>query len=453
MSHVASDVTSGNYCRPGRPDAPETLLRPPLPAADSAGPRACHICRPYPAQLAGRNAPELLCLAVRMIVAGALDQETEAGLARRLGVSGRHLRRLFIAHLGVTADSIARSSRAHFARRLLDETELPVTEIAFIAGFGSVRQFNRECRHVFRATPTEMRAGRNVTDGGLTVQLRTVGPLDWAATASFLAARAVPGVEQVDGLTYRRTIVVDGDAGVLELGPGSADQLLLRLHLPHWGSLTHVAARARLIGGLDDDLTDPVRSLATDPVISPLIAARPGVRIPGAWDVFEVGAAAIIGQHTGQHESAAVLGRLARHFGQHVPGLRSTGLTHTFPAPRALAQAESELSGIGLAGEQSATLSAYAAAVHQGELALDRGLEPGSLLRSLTAIRGLAASTANYIALRMGYPDAYPAGDPVLRQALGHLAPGHNVGTVQNWRPWRAYATAHMWAATSGAAA
>ncbi len=459
MSYVVSHVKTGIYCRPGCPDEPETLPRFPLPATEAAGPRACYSCRPYQlAEVAGRNAPELLCRAVRMIVAGALDQETEAGLARRLGVSGRHLRRLFIAHLGVTADAIARSSRAHFARRLLDDTELHVTEIAFLAGFGSVRQFNRECRHVFRATPTELRARRfsptrNVADGGLTLHLRADGPLDWAPTAFFLAARAVPGVEHVDGLTYRRTIVVDGDPGVLELGPGNADHLVLRLHLPHWDGLTHVAARARLIGSLDDDLTDPARSLAADPVISPLLAARPGVRIPGAWDVFEVGVAAIIGQHVTPQASLAALGRLAVRFGQHVPGLTSVGLTHTFPAPFILARAESELSGIGLDSEQAATLSSYAAAVHAGELALDRSAEPGSLLRSLTAIKGLAASTANYIALRMGYPDAYPAGDPTLRQALGHLAPGHTVTTVQNWRPWRAYATAHMWAAASGAAA
>ena len=456
VSYVGSHVSTG-IC-PACPDEPETSVRFQLPAAEVSRPRACYDCRPYRlAQTPGRSSPELLCRAVRMIVAGALDQETEAGLARRLGVSGRHLRRLFIAHLGVTADAFARSLRANFARRLLDDTELPVTEIAFIAGFGSVRQFNRECRHVFRATPTELRArrstsARNAPDGGLTLRLRTDGPLDWAPTAFFLAARAIPGVEHVDGLTYRRTIVVDGDPGVLELSPGNAEHLLLRLHLPHWEGLMHVAARARLIGSLDDDLTDPARSLAADPIISPLLAARPGVRIPGAWDGFEVGAAAIIGQHVTPQTSLAALGRLAMRFGQHVPGLSSVGLTHTFPAPCILAEAENELPSIGLSSEQSATLSSFAAAVHEGELTLDGSAEPGSLLRSLTAIRGLAASTANYIALRMGDPDAYPAGDPTLRHAFSHLAPGHTISTIQSWRPWRAYAAAHMWAATSGAA-
>ncbi|HEY2638326.1 MAG TPA: AlkA N-terminal domain-containing protein [Streptosporangiaceae bacterium] len=457
VSHVISRVPTGIYCRPGRADEPETGQRFPLLGTEAAGLRACHHCRSdVVAQPPGRNAAELLCRAVRMIVAGALDQETEAGLARRLGVSGRHLRRLFMAHLGVTADAIARSSRAHFARRLLDDTELPVTDIAFIAGFGSVRQFNRECRHVFRATPTELRArrsspARNAADGGLTLRLQSDGPLDWAPTAYFLAARAIPGVEHVDGLTYRRTIVVEGDPGVLELGPGNADHLLLRLHLPHWSGLTHVAARARLIGSLDDDLTDATQSLAADPVISPLLAARPGVRVPGAWDAFEVGAAAIIGQQVTPSASLAALGRLARRFGQHVPGLSRFGLTHTFPAPCIVARAQSELASIGLNSEQAATLSSYAAAVNGGELTLDSSAEPGSLLRSLTAIRGLAASTANYIALRMGDPDAYPAADPTLRHALSHLAPGHTFTTIQNWRPWRAYATAHMWAASSGA--
>lgn len=415
MSYVVSHVTTGIYCRPGCPDKPDSLLRFPLPAAaEAAGLRACRNCRPYQlAQRAGPDAPELVCRAVRMILAGALDQDTEAGLARRLGISGRHLRRLFMAHLGATPDAIARSARAHFARGLLDDTELPVTEIAFIVGFGSARQFNRECRQVFGATPTELRArrsspARDAADGGLALRLWAAGPLDWKPIAFFLAARAIPGVEHVDGLTYRRTIVVDGDPGVIELAAGDGDHLLLRVHLPRWAELTHVAARARLIAGLDDDLTNPARSLAGDPVVSPLLAAHAVGRIPGAWDVFEAGAAAIVGQHISPQAALAVLGRLARRFGRDVPGLTRFGLTHTFPAPGILAEAESELGSIGLNSEQAATFSSYAAAVHKGELTLDGSAEPCELISSLTAIRGLAPSTARYIALRMGDPAAYP---------------------------------------------
>ena len=186
--------------------------------------------------------------------ARALDEAGEACLAARLGLSARHLRRLFMTQLGITPDELARSHRAHFARRLLDDTDLSITEIAFTAGYGSARQFNRDCLRIFRATPSHLRAARSsparlAADGGLTLRLRPSAALDWEALAAFLADRAVPGTEHVDGLTYRRTIDVDGDPGVLELGPGGQGYLQLRLHLPHWAGLVHLVVRARRIAG------------------------------------------------------------------------------------------------------------------------------------------------------------------------------------------------------------
>src|SRR5438132_8881675 len=249
MEPFSAVVTTGIYCRPGcsaRPRAENVRPFTLAAAAESAGYRACLRCRPDRSpQLAFWTGPELVCRAVQLILGGALDRGTEADLGRRLGVSARHLRRLFRAQLGVTPDALARSARAHFARRLLDETDATVTEVAFAAGFGSLRQFNRTCREVFRASPRELRARRRardrlVADGGLVLRLPFEGPLDWDSLAAYFAARAIPGVEYVSGTTYRRTVVIAGDPGVLELVPGGDDHLLLRAHLPHWEDLIHL---------------------------------------------------------------------------------------------------------------------------------------------------------------------------------------------------------------------
>ncbi|MDQ3107971.1 MAG: helix-turn-helix domain-containing protein, partial [Actinomycetota bacterium] len=263
MQTLSAVVTTGIYCRPGcpaRPD-PRNVRRFELAAAaEAAGFRACLRCRPYreAASTGWTDAPELVCRAVQLIVQGALDDGTEEQLGARLGISGRHLRRLFATAVGATPDEVARSRRAHFARRLLDDTDLSVTEVAFAAGFGSVRQLNRACRDLFQSTPIALRARRRladrlVADGGLTLRLPFRGPLDWQALLEYFAARAIPGVEAVDLdlAVYRRTILVDGDPGVLEVTQGNDDHLTLRAHLPHWEGLIHVAERARRIFGLD----------------------------------------------------------------------------------------------------------------------------------------------------------------------------------------------------------
>jgi AraC family transcriptional regulator, regulatory protein of adaptative response / DNA-3-methyladenine glycosylase II len=372
---------------------------------------------------------ELVCRAVRMILAGALDQGDEARLAARLGLSGRHLRRMFLTHLGVTPDGLARSCRTHFARRLLDDTDVSVTEIAYMAGFGSVRQFNRDCLQIFRATPSELRAGhcspeRGAADGGLMLRLWFTGPLDWDALTSFLAERAVPGVEDVDGRTYRRTIMVEGDPGLLELDLGGRDHLLLRLHLPHWAALTHLTAKVRRIASLDEDLGAPTRSLRADPLIEPFLARRPGIRIPGSWDPFEVGVAAIFSQGLSAKESREVIRRLVGRFGDPAPGLASFRLTHTFPNSRTLANAGPELEAIGLSRHQAQTIAAYASAVERDMIRFDDSISGDQLISSIKEIPGVTASTAEYIALRMGEPDTFPIDDPVLQGRLSKSPAG-----------------------------
>jgi AraC family transcriptional regulator of adaptative response / DNA-3-methyladenine glycosylase II len=425
-------------------------------AAEAAGYRACLRCRPYrSAPGVAWTSPELVCRAVRLILDGALDRGTEADLGHRLGVSGRHLRRLFTAELGVTPDGLARSARVHFARRLLDDTDLTVTEIAFAAGFGSLRQFNRVCREVFRASPRALRARRRakdrlVADGGLRLRLPFEGPLDWNALVAYFAARAIPGVEHVSGDAYRRTVVVAGDPGVLELFPGGEDHLVLRAHLPHWEELIHVVARARHIANLDLDLDEPERRLAADATVGPLLRARPGVRPPGTWDAFETGVRTIIGQQVTVAAANTIAGRLVERHGDRVHGLGPLGLTHTFPSPATLADAD--ITGLGLTQARTAAVRAFAQAVAAGAVRLDRSVSLETLVASLTALDGLGGWTAHYLALRLGEPDACPITDLGLRRELARYGPqpAISVGEVAAaWRPWRALATTHLWLADS----
>ena len=272
-------------------------------AAEAEGYRACLRCRPY--RVAGTvadDAPELVCRAVQLIIGGVLDDADETALGARLGVSARHLRRLFNDHLGVTPDQFARSRRAHFARRLLDDSELTIADIAFASGFGSLRQFNRAMREVFRSTPRELREKRRRTDrlaadGGLVLRMPFTPPYDWDAMIAFLARNAVPGVESVVNGVYRRTIALDGDPGLLEIGPGGVDHLLLKAHLPYWEGVIHVMERAGRLVGLETEPVLAAAQLAGDPVIGPMIEARPGVRVPGAWGPFEVAVQAIVAHH------------------------------------------------------------------------------------------------------------------------------------------------------------
>jgi AraC family transcriptional regulator of adaptative response / DNA-3-methyladenine glycosylase II len=450
-------VTTGIYCRPGcsaRPN-PDNVRRFDLAAAaEASGYRACLRCRPYRSpQGVAWAGPELVCRAVQLIIDGALDEATEADLGARLGLSVRHLRRLFTVHVGVTPDQLARSRRVHFARRLLDDTDLTITDIAFASGFGSVRQLNRACRDVFRASPRQLRARRRISDrlvadGGLLLRLPFSGPLDWDAMLAYFAARAIPGVERVSDNVYRRTIVVDGDPGVLELYPGGADHLLLRAHLPHWEGLIHVVERARRIFSLDAAVSEAARHLRRDPVIGDLLATRPGLRVPGTWDPFETGVRAIVGQQVSVVGATTIIGRLAERLGDSVPGLRQLGLSYIFPSPQALARCD--LSGLGLTSARAGAVKGFAQAVESRAVRIDRSVTLEELISSITAIRGLGPWTAHYIALRLGERDAFPSDDLGLRRALTGVT-STSSATIeeleQSWTPWRATAAMQLWMA------
>ena len=458
MGSFNAVVTTSIYCRPGcagRPNRANVRAFGLAAAAEAAGFRACLRCRPYRVQpaVSYHAAPELACRAVRLIVDGALDEGTEHDLSARLGISARHLRRLFAEHLGVTPDYLARSTRVHFARRLLDDTDLPVTDVTFAAGFGSVRQFNRACQEVFRATPGELRARRRVSDrlvadGGLALRLPFRPPFDWPSMVRYLHARSIAGVEHVTAECYRRTVVIDGDPGVLELSPGGPEHLVLHAHLPHWAGLIHVAQRARGIVNLDADVEAASRDLGGDPLVGRLFRDRPGVRPPGAWDPFETGVEAIAGEQAGPAATARFLRRVVELYGTPVPGLRRLGLTHTFPPPSALADAE--MDGLGLPPSRTAAVRAFAQAVAAGAADPGCGDRPAALAGRVTPIPGLTGEAAQYLALRLGERDAFCPASPALLGALARAAgrpvtPGQARRIAERWRPWRAHAAAQLW--------
>ena len=394
MTTYSAVVTTGIYCRPGcgaKPLAENVRTFELAASAEAAGFRACLRCRPY--RVAGpiaSGAPELVCRAIQLIIDGVLDTGSETSLGARLAVSPRHLRRVFNDHLGVTPDQLARSRRAHFARRLLDDTDLTVTDVAFASGFASIRQFNRQMREVFRASPSELRDRRRRTDrlaadGGLTMRLPFEPPFDWDAMAALFAGRAVPGVESVSGRVYRRTISLDGAPGVLEVHPGGAGYLLLRAHLPYWEGLIHVAERAGRMVGAD---------------------AGPGIRAPGAWGPFEAAVQAIVARECDDPaEARRKLAGLVEQFGLRVPGL-THGLTHLFPSAGVLAAGD--LADLDLPSDTVKSLAALAAAVASGEIVLDHAVRGADLVASLTAATGIELATAQRIALRLGQTAQWP---------------------------------------------
>lgn len=360
---------------------------------------------------------ETVRLGIQLILDGGLDVDNGERLAAQLGVSQRRLRDLFQTYAGITPDQLARSSRAHFARRMLDDTDLPVTDIAFASGFGSLRQFNRTMHGIFRATPLALRARRRrgdsrVADGDLSVRLGSCTGQAWEATVAHLAIHAIAGIEYVDHLAYRRTIVIDGDVGALEIRRDVAGDLSMQTLLPHWRDMLHVIQKARRLFNLDVDLESANGVPDTE--------SR--VRLPGMWDSFEVGIRAIIGQERNDADASTIAARVVERYGQLAPGLSTWQLTHTFPPAAVLARAEFE--GIGLTPSEISTLRTFADAVTDGDVSTTLGVAGDDVvMQSLFATPGVNRMTADYVTQRIGarevvMPDRWvPQGG--LRQFLG----------------------------------
>ena len=453
----AGAATTKIYCRPICPipfAKPNNLVWFACAAAAAAsGFRPCRRCRPEtsPGTPAWLGTSAIVSRALRLISEGALDESSVDDLADRVGVGSRQLRRLFVQHLGVSPVKVAITHRVHFARNLIEETDLPITRIALSAGFTSIRQFNHAVRAICGQPPTELRRARGEfpksAQTGLAIRLPYRPPLDWRAFVSFLSPRTTPGVELIDGSAYRRTIRIGDEAGTIDVRPDQSEPVLaVSIELPGYRHLMKVVERVRRIFDLGADPLRIADDLARAESLKPLLDSRPGLRVPGAWDGFELAVRAVMGQRLTVAGSKALAGRLVRVFGK--PYQTSVpGLSHLFPMPADLVEAD--LSRAGIHGARAATIRSLAHAVHNGELTFSASMTFQAAISRIRGIPGIEESTAHYIAMRtLGEPDAFPFADPGLRRSLSKdgnpASPLEVLRIAEDWRPWRAYAAMHL---------
>jgi len=443
---VTAVRTTGIYCRPSCPaQTPrrENVHFFPRPAAAAAaGFRACKRCRPdaAPGSRDWDSRADLAARALRGIETGVVDSEGVPGLARQLAVSERHLHRTLMREVGVGPLALARTRRAQTARMLIEHTALPLTTVAFSAGFASVRQFNDVMRAEFGAAPSELRrapAASGEATGTLTLRLAMRTPYADAPLLQWLAARAVPGVEELTEDGYRRTI----DGAVVEVQPrAAAGHVLARIDIDDVGRVADLVAKVRRLFDLDADPASVDAVLSGDRLLAPSVARRPGLRVPGAVDGFELVVRAVLGQQVSVAAARTFAGRLVQRCGSPLPAARG-GLTHAFPT--AAQVVEADLDGLGLTGARVATLRTVAAAVCSGAVSLGPTADREATRAALGALPGIGPWTVDYVAMRaLADPDAYPAGDLVLRRRLGSDV----LTRAEAWRPWRAYAAMHLWA-------
>ena len=500
-SFVAGITSTGIYCRPG---CPAKLPRPENvrfyqcgAAAEEAGFRACLRCRPDRSPLlpAAAGTSATVTRALHLLAQDGAGQGL-GPLCEKLGVGPRHLRRLFLQHLGASPQAVLRSQRLRFARALLEESDLPMAELSLAAGFGSLRRFNAEVKRAFQSTPGALRgkargsaalrspvapgraalAGTRALQSGpsavpppVELSVSFAAPFDWAALHGFLAARCLAGVECADGASYARTVLLPGEDGpapaILRV---SRDRRRPALRVsvgpvaPR--ALPLVAANVQRMFGCGQQPARVAAHLAKDPLLGPVLARHPGLRVPGGWDPFELAVRAVLGQQVSVKGAATLARRLCEAHGAPLPeALRARaaesglGLERLFPTARALAAAGAlRLREIGLPGARAAALHGVAAAVHEGRLDFgalaSRGLDEA--VAALVELPGLGAWTAHYLALRaLGEPDAFPHGDLGLLRALRRERPKATIrdlhARAEEWRPFRATATIALWLADS----
>jgi AraC family transcriptional regulator of adaptative response / DNA-3-methyladenine glycosylase II len=468
---VTAVRTTGIYCRPScpaiTPKRGNVEFHRTAAAAQQRGFRACKRCRPdaTPGSPEWNVRHDVVGRAMRLIADGVVERDGVSGLAADLGYSERHLNRLFTDELGAGPLAVARARRAHTARVLIETTSLPITEVAFAAGFSSVRQFNETVREVFATTPTELRrsAARHLhgvaggggasTDGGgegrggeVTLRLPVRPPFAGPALLEFVGARAIPGIESWDGTTYRRTLSLPGGHAVAGIVVHD-DHVSVTLRLGEWTDLAVAVQRLRRLLDLDADPTAVDDTLAADPRLAPLVRSVPGRRSPASVDPFETAVRAIVGQQVSVSGARTVAGRIVAQVGEPL-GLDDE-LTHVFPGPVRLAVAPDGCFSMPAARRD--TLRRLAAAVDAGAVRLGPGADVDETRASLLALRGIGPWTADYVVMRgLGHPDRFLDTDLGVRHALGAL--GLDAGASDRWAPWRSYAVHVLWASLSGPA-
>ena len=462
-------TSTGIYCRPvcpaPSPRAAHVRYYPTAAAAADAGFRPCLRCRPEtaPGTPAWLGTSAVVRRALALIEKGALDGGSVDELAARLGIGPRHLHRLFVSHLGAPPLVVAQTRRLQFAKRLIDETSLSMTDIAFASGFGSLRRFNAAFRSTYDRPPLALRRLRGETSGprerAIVLRLPLRPPYDLERLLAFLAARALPGVEQVEGDSYARTLALESGPAVVRVrredpragGRRAPCALLLSVEGAPASALFPLTADARRVFDLGADPWLIETAFRDDPLLGPLVRLYPGLRVCGAWDPFECAVRAVLGQQVSVAAARTMAARLVERAGARLPVPRS-GLTHLFPSAAALAACD--LDGLGLTKARSAAIRALAWAVAEGRL--DLRAEPEAVVERLRALPGFGEWTAQYVALRaLGEADAFPSSDLVLRRAAAGgavpLTPSELAARAEAWRPWRAYAVFHLWNAAATA--
>jgi AraC family transcriptional regulator of adaptative response / DNA-3-methyladenine glycosylase II len=450
--------TTGIYCRPScparTPKRENVCFFASAAAAQAAGFRACKRCRPdaTPGSPDWDLRADLVGRAMRLIGDGVVDREGVRGLASRLGYTERHIHRRLVAVAGAGPLALARAQRAQTARVLLETSSMPITGVAFAAGFQSVRQFNATIQEIFAVTPSALRmraqrSGASQDTGALALRLPYRSPLDAHGLIAFLGLRAVPGIEEVCDGAYRRSMRLPHGAGTVELRPGEG-----YMHARYWlqdvRDLGAAMQRSRALLDLDSDPHAVSETLGNDPLLGALVRDAPGRRVPGHVDAHELAVRAVLGQQVSIRGAATLAGRLVADCGEpleHPLG----GVTHVFPSVAALAALGSER--LGMPRARWRALHGIVTALASGELVLDAGAARDQARRLMLALPGIGPWTSEYIAMRaLRDPDAFLPSDLGVRHALQRL--GHDgraaaaTAAAERWRPYRAYAVQYLWA-------
>ncbi len=459
--------STGIYCRPICPARTAMFQNctfyASAAAAQDAGYRPCLRCRPEtaPDLASWRGTSNTVSRALALIGEGALDGDDASveKLAERLGVGERQMRRLFLQHLGASPVSVAQTRRVLFAKQLIHETRMPMTEVAAAAGFGSIRRFNETFQNLFHRPPSALRrktpASQPTADDGITLRLRYRPPYDWDSIICFLQARAIPEVEVVEGDHYFRIVEMDGFTGCIDVSHQPERQnICVKIRFPNVKFLPAIVARVRRLFDLGADIETIDAHLSHDPSLAPLVAKRPGLRAPGSWDGFELAVRAVLGQQISVIAARRLAGQIVALYGRPVtnPNICRTGLSRAFPTAERLAKVKSI--DLGMPAARLAALKALAVAAVADPNLFRRTGSIEETIERLKAIRGVGEWTAQYIALRaVREMDAFPSTDVGLLRSAAAIDQTPAITSTdlldrsEAWRPWRAYAAQHLWAA------
>jgi AraC family transcriptional regulator, regulatory protein of adaptative response / DNA-3-methyladenine glycosylase II len=455
--------STGIYCRPvcpaPRPKRENVRYYANAAAAEAAGFRPCLRCRPElaPGNDQWQRGNHVVARALKLIEAGVLAEQSLDELASRVGIGARQLRRLFVERVGAPPISVHTTRRLLFAKQLLTETALPVTEVALASGFRSLRRFNAAFLQANRIPPRELRRHPRTAAGtALVLRLGYRPPYDFDALLAFLRTRALPGVERVDEHSYARVFGPADAPGWLRLSawPGGEHALQLQLHCPQPTQLLGVVTTLRRMFDLDANPEAIADTFRHDAILGPLLARRPGLRLPGGWDGFEIAVRAILGQQISVAAARTLATRIVQRWGESLPTAPMAGLERLFPTPAALAQAD--LREIGLTTTRAATISGMAQALLDGRVDFSAEQSLDEFVARWVALPGIGEWTAHYMAMRaLSDPDAFPAADLILRREATNDATPLSTKALtlraEAWRPWRAYAVIHLWRGASDA--